>query len=207
MNQIFELFAFDVITVHVKEMASLQLSKGLIFMALPQESQGKFENEGFQVQYTGVGKIKATFTATRLLEKYRPEWVLNPGTAGSRKIEKGQIVECKRFVQRDFMMGMPPELKTRFAPQVFEGSSDISFGLTQVTCGSGDFIEQGDPLVDCDIFDMEAYSLAYVCNQFKTKFYSLKYISDASDENLMRDWKLNLKSASQSLLEKLKNTI
>ena len=70
-------------------------------MALSHESQGLFEAQGLKVHYTGVGKVKATFTAAQMLEKSKPDWVLNLGTAGSKKIKVGELVEVTQFVQRD----------------------------------------------------------------------------------------------------------
>lgn len=168
-------------------------------MALPQESQGLFEAHRIKVHYTGVGKIKSTYAALKALEYHRPDWVLNLGTAGSQKIETGQTVECIRFVQRDSLFAE----NTGHFSQVFFNSSPIT-SLQAVTCGTADFIESGAPKVDCDIFDMEAYALAYVCDQMKVRFNSIKFVTDSSDENVVTDWKKNLKAASAALLAEYK---
>ena len=185
------MFAFDVFTVHVREMASLEASKGLIFMALPQESQGLFESAGVKVYFTGVGKVKATYSAVKLIEKLNPEWILNLGTAGSKKIKIGQVVEATRFVQRDPLFAQFPQAALK---------TEALTGLPQVICGTADSVEYGVPSVACEIFDMEAYALAYVCEQLKVKFNSIKFISDSSDENVVDQWKSNLKTASEALL-------
>ncbi len=160
-------------------------------MALPQESQGLFEAEGLKIHYTGVGKIKSTFAAQKLIQLHKPDWVLNLGTAGSQKIKCHQIVECVRFVQRD-------PLFAEFQQKTFE--SIPLTNLAKVTCGTADFIEKNEPLVECDIFDMEAYALAFVCDQMNVRFNSIKYITDSSNEKTLRDWKNNLHQASRSLL-------
>lgn len=175
-------------------MASFQGQNGLIFMALPQESQGLFEAQGLKVHYTGVGKIKTTFAATKLIQELKPDFVLNLGTAGSRKFKQGEIVECTRFVQRD-------PLFAEFSQKVFETTAITT--LPQVTCGTADFVDYDEPKVQCDVYDMEAYALAYVCDQFKVKFNSIKYITDSSDQNAVKDWKANLSLASRALLQKV----
>lgn len=179
-------------------MASFQVTKPLILMALPQESQGRFEAENVKVHYTGVGKIKATFAALNLVEQLKPEWVINLGTAGSKKLQPGQLVECSHFIQRDPFFAQFPQ-------KIFE--THTLSNLPQVTCGSADSIEYGDRKIECDIFDMEAYALAYVCDQKNIKFNSFKYITDASNEDTITDWKKNLNAASSALFEQYKKII
>ena len=189
----------------------------LIFMALKQESQGLFEAEGIKVYYTGVGKIKATYSAVKLIEIHKPKWVLNFGTAGSKHLPVGHLVECSQFVQRDTMFSLFPSESSdalRFPQKIYKTSA-IS-DLPQVTCGTADFIdyedskaksESRDSKPTCDIFDMEAYALAYVCDQQKVKFNSIKYITDSSDKTVLNDWTQNLQAASKALLAQLKKSL
>ena len=64
--------------------------KTLIVCALPIETQGQLDD--YDVLYTGVGKVNATFELTRKFGKYGShipyDLVINYGTAGSRKIKK-----------------------------------------------------------------------------------------------------------------------
>ena len=72
----------------------------------------------WNVLYTGVGKVNATYKLTERLTDYnwaRPKLVINYGTAGSRKIKKKQLVDCTKFDQIDmnvtglgFMKGQTP---------------------------------------------------------------------------------------------------
>ena len=89
----------------------------LIVCALEIETQEKLKD--YDVFYTGVGKVNATFALTRKFGKlgsYIPySLVINYGTAGSRKIKKKQLVDCTKFIQRDmdvtglgFMKGETP---------------------------------------------------------------------------------------------------
>ena len=75
----------------------------LIVTALEQETQGLLKD--FDLLYTGVGKINATYKLTEFLNDYsrvdqlvfkkqyvQPELVINYGTAGSRELSIGSIV-------------------------------------------------------------------------------------------------------------------
>ena len=66
--------------------------------------------------------------------------------------------------------------------------------------GSADFIEKAEPLTPCDVFDMEAYAMAFVCEQMNIRFNSIKFVTDNSDENLIHDWKKSLHISAEALL-------
>ena len=134
----------------------------LIVCALERETQGQLDgcfedifNDRRNILYTGVGKINATIKLTQRLHKSyldyspgMPELVINYGTAGSKELSIGELVDCKKFVQRDmnvmglgFMRGQTP----------FENNMPIILDSTHVefnpigkhyVCGSGDnFVE------------------------------------------------------------------
>lgn len=164
----------------------------LLMMALPDESQGLFESHGITPNYCGIGLIKAAYMTQQLILKKKPTRVLNLGTAGSHTFKQGQLVECTSFVYRQ--------------PANFQGigqkkitTSPIT-NLTQAVCGSADFIENSEPLTKCDVMDMEAYAMAFVCTQLQIPFHSVKFISDYSDKNLLQDWKKNLRQGAEKLL-------
>ena len=163
----------------------------LLIMALKQESQNIFETNNIQPFYCGVGLLKAAFTAHKLILEHKPDRLINLGTAGSTQFKQGEIVECTSFVQRYPNNHFP--LKSKILK-----STAIS-QLQHVACGSGDFIELNQPLVQCDVMDMEAYALAYVCEQLGVQFNSIKYISDNSDAQLSSHWHSNLQDAAQKL--------
>ena len=51
--------------------------------------------------YIGVGKINATYNLLKLINKFKPNQVINFGSAGAIKKETYGIVECTKFYQRD----------------------------------------------------------------------------------------------------------
>jgi len=173
-------------------------------MALDLESQGLFEQHGVQVLYTGLGKVNAASALTRRLADYRhagqaAPWVLNFGTAGSRKFLTGALVACHRFVQRDmdvralgFDYGVTPyeqiPAELEFAP--------VFTGLPQGLCGSGDSFATGEHVMHCDVVDMEAYAYAKVCRFEGAEFACAKFITDGADHAAASDWRANLTRAA-----------
>jgi len=175
----------------------------LIVSALEVETQGQLED--YRVLYTGVGKVNATLELTKVLQKAHlhylppmPKLVINYGTAGSRELPIGELVDCTKFTQRDmdvrgmgFMQGQTP----------FENDVPVILDYDHVEfnpigkklrCGTGDNFVQDNKEIYSDVFDMEAYALAKVCYHYDINFISFKYITDNVDEHSPRDWEDNL---------------
>ena len=170
----------------------------LIVCALEQETQGQLGDYDPDVIYTGVGKVNATYKLTSYLEsfgEYMPyKMVINYGTAGSRDLPIGELVDCTKFTQRDmdvtgmgFIKGQTPFEKE--VPMILD-YDHIQFNSIgkKLRCGTGDNFVQTDKDTYSDVFDMEAYALAKVCHHYKVPFISFKYITDNADEHSPKDW-------------------
>lgn len=185
-------------------------ARPLIVMAMQEESRGLLEQAGFEVIYTGIGKINATHALTRALlgrrAKGQTPWVLNLGSAGSPVFKTGELVEASRFVQRDmdatgigFAFGQTPfdpHPSMLVTPRRFEP-------LPAGVCGSGDSFLQGPSPIACDIVDMEAYAYAKTCLMESVPFACAKYITDGADHKAHADWQVNLERAADAFLELL----
>ena len=197
----------------------------LIVCALEQETQGQLED--WNVLYTGVGKVNATYKLTEHFGTFhsrpsvRREYslIINYGTAGSRKIKKEQLVDCTKFIQRDmdvrglgFMKHQTPyeSINGMVIQYRTEPPSPLFNPIGKnYTCGTGDSfvesLEKGDSNID--VFDMEAYALAKVCYHYDINFISFKYITDNADEHSAGDWVDNcsdgIKEFKEKVLEKL----
>ncbi len=192
--------------------ASKELDKKtLIVCALEIETQGQLDD--YEVLYTGVGKVNATFELTRKFGKYGSyipyDMVINYGTAGSRKIKKKTLVDCTKFIQRDmdvtglgFMRGETPfEQDPPFVIQ----QQNIEFNPIgrNATCGSGDNFAEDKSQYYGEVVDMEAYALAKVCYLYDVPFISFKYITDGADEQAHEDWEKNLADGIKVFKEKI----
>ena len=190
-------------------------AKPLIVCALEIETQNQLND--YDVLYTGVGKVNATYKLTEKFGKYGThipyDLVINYGTAGSRKIKKKTLVDCTKFVQRDmdvtglgFMRGETP----------FEEDPPVmlDFGITKyntigrrATCGSGDNFVEDRTQYYGEVVDMEAYALAKICYLRKIPFVSFKYITDGADEQAHEDWEANLADGIEVFKEKVLSEI
>ena len=176
----------------------------LIVCALEQETQGQLDNyfdDERQILYTGVGKVNATLKLTQRLHSSHlhympkmPELVINYGTAGSRKYEQGELVDCTKFTQRDmdvtgmgYLKGQTPF--ENLTPMILD-YDHVEFNPIgkKLRCGTGDNFVQTDKDTYSDVFDMEAYALAKVCHHYDVPFISFKYITDNANEHSAGDW-------------------
>ena len=186
----------------------------LIVCALRRETQGQLD-DNYNVIYTGVGKVNATFHFhSKIGEIYNsyqelPKLVANYGTAGSRILPIGELVDCTKFIQRDidvtglgFKRGQTPFEK--HIPTVLK-STKVKFNPIgkHYVCGSGDnFADDIKNEIDhIDVFDMEAYALAKVCYHYHIPFISFKYITDNVNEYSTNDWEENYSEGIKKIKE------
>ena len=172
--------------------------KTLIVCALPVETQGQIDD--YDVLYTGVGKVNATFKLTQKFGKYGSyipyDLVINYGTAGSRKYQQGELVDCTKFVQRDmdvtglgFIKYQTP-FEKNIPIQLDYDHVDFNPIGKKALCGSGDSFVQEETIGD--VVDMESYALAKVCKLYDVPFISFKYITDGADGDAGVDWEENV---------------
>jgi adenosylhomocysteine nucleosidase len=181
----------------------------LIVMALESESARVFEDAGLAVAYCGVGKINAALALTAALAGYHADGapmptVANFGSAGSRRLPSGTLVECHEFVQRDmdarglgFALGETP-FDTAPARLTF---ARAFLQLPTALCGSGDSFATGAVELECDVLDMEAYALAKVCRKFDARFVCAKFVTDGADHAAVSDWRANVHKAARQFFE------
>ena len=200
---------------HTKGNTNMKQSKILIVSALEVETQGQLN--AYDIVYTGVGKVNATYKMTKFIESWGSEFpydlVINYGTAGSRKIKKKTLVDCTKFVQRDmdvtglgFMRGETPFEKE--PPLMLETKSDFNPIGRNATCGTGDCFVEDKSQYYGEVVDMEAYAIAKVCYLYDIPFISFKYITDGADEQAHEDWEKKLADGIQEfktqILQQLK---
>ena len=200
----------------------------LIVCALEQETQEELndwlpftDDPVWNVLYTGVGKVNATY---KLIEhfngfhsgpavRHKYDIVINYGTAGSRELPIGELVDCTKFIQRDmnvtgmgFLKGQTPFEKE--VPMILD-YDHVEFNPIgkKLRCGTGDNFVQDDIDNYSDVFDMEAYALAKVCHHYKVPFISFKYITDNANEHSPKDWEENLADGIEEFKERILNKL
>lgn len=147
----------------------------------------------------GIGKVSAAYELMKAIQQKRPSVIINLGSAGSNHFQKGNIVCCTKFVQRDMdvrglgyvqyetpLSGLPPILEYGLKME----------GLSEGICGTGDSFEMAHSETIYNVVDMEAYALALVAMKESIPFLSLKYISDGADDNAAEDWAVQVHNAA-----------
>tara|TARA_Y100000034_G_scaffold22094_1_gene25470 strand:+ start:641 stop:1249 length:609 start_codon:yes stop_codon:yes gene_type:complete len=191
----------------------------LIICALEQEVNGELDDylpDPRQIIYTGVGKVNATGQLTERLHSSHlnclppmPKLVINYGTAGSRELPIGELVDCTKFIQRDmdvtglgFMKGQTPFEQE--VPIILD-YDHVQFNPIgkKLRCGTGDNFVQDSMGSYSDVYDMEAYALAKVCFVYDVPFISFKYITDNVDEHSAGDWEENCSNGITEFKERI----
>ncbi len=138
--------------------------------------------------YTGVGKINATYNTLRLINMHKPKMIINYGTSGAINTQLKGVVECTKFYQRDMdVRGLDFEL----GETPFDKINEIITSVDGYSCGTGDSFVNKKIDMKVDVVDMEAYAIAKVCKLENIKFKCFKYISDNADKNANIDWNDN----------------
>ena len=148
---------------------------------------------------SGVGKINATIKTLNLINEFKPNQIINFGTAGAINPDISGIIECTKFYQRDMDCRGLMEFKLGQTP--FDNINEISFSEEGYRCGTGDSFVKSKIEIKVDIVDMEAYAIAKVCLLNNVNFRCFKFISDKADENANISWEENLKLGAKKFEE------
>ena len=160
------------------------LMNDLIVFALKAEAPSLFQfSNVFQI---GVGKVNAAINVTMLINTYQPRRIINLGTAGGIKLDTG-IYRVNHVFQHDVnltSLGLEP------GQILSDNNCFIDLPGSGHTCATGDIhvTEKHKMRLDCDMVDMEAYSIAKACLKYNVQCEIYKYISDQADENAGTTW-------------------
>jgi adenosylhomocysteine nucleosidase len=168
----------------------------LIVVALEDELPSQLV-AGWNVLYTGVGKVNAAIAATEAVLATRPVHVINYGTAGALRPDVSGLVRVNHLVQRD--MDVRP-LGFDLGHTPFDTTGHIDLGGQGISCGTGDHFVTTPPELMTDIVDMEAYALAKVARVFAVQFHCYKYISDNANEDAADHWAENVARGAEAFV-------
>lgn len=155
----------------------------------------------------GIGKVSATYHLLKAIQAERPSLIVNLGSAGSNHFQRGEVVCCTKFIQRDMdAVALGYELyETPLSglPTILEYGL-LMEGLQEGVCGTGDNFEMAHAATGYNVVDMEAYALAVVAMKENIPFLCLKYISDGADGNAAADWTVQVHQAAAAFGKVLK---
>jgi len=173
----------------------------LILFALKEEAPNLFGYENvFEI---GVGKVNAAITTMHLIQVYNPKRIINLGTAGGITVHSG-IHRVNKFIQHDVnlqALGKAP------GEHLGDSLSIITKPGEGITCATGDFfVSERDKLrMQCDVVEMEAYSIAKACLVKGVEFEIWKYVSDTADESAGTEWKNSVSSGEEHYMKVLED--
>ncbi|WP_394233042.1 5'-methylthioadenosine/S-adenosylhomocysteine nucleosidase [Niallia oryzisoli] len=151
---------------------------------------------------SGIGKVNAAMSTTILLKKYKPDYVINTGSAGGYdpNLNIGDLVISTEVRHHDvdvtifgYEYGQVPQLPAAFAADAElikvaqEGAKEISgIQTAQGLIATGDSF-MNDPVRvefvrekfnDLKAVEMEAAAIAQVAHQFGVPFVVIRSLSD-----------------------------
>ena len=162
----------------------------IIIMALREEAPDLAHRP--DIFFSGIGKVNAAALTSRLIQQYRPQRIINMGTAGGITVGTG-LWRVTRFVQRDMQcvkLGCQP------GATPFESTPVVlDLGGNGLTCSTGDnFVTDPDLEIPADLVDMEAYAIAKVCWQQGVTFECYKWVTDQANADASQDWSVMMSS-------------
>ncbi|KFF02986.1 5'-methylthioadenosine/S-adenosylhomocysteine nucleosidase family protein [Flavobacterium reichenbachii] len=183
--------------IKINEKEIFPLENSLFSFALAIEAAEVFKTHHTLI--TGIGKVNAAYELAKAIQIKRPSIIINLGTAGSNFFQKGEVICCTKFIQRDMdVRGLGFEL---YETPLSGIKPILEYGLTmngipEGICGTGDNFEMGHSAKAYNVVDMEAYALALVAMKENIPFLCLKYISDGADGNAAEDWTVQVHKAA-----------
>lgn len=174
------------------------------------EFPGRAEEEEVEIGYlcTGIGKTKSAFHVAEALRHLRPDLVVNLGTAGSLTHKVGEILVCRRFIDRDLrkLAGLGLESEIDSSDLLEQRGYCLHWPKEGSVCNTGDSFLTEPTELEGDVVDMEAYAQAFACRERRVPFISVKYVTDIIGQNSVQAWEEKLADARKALHEFFKQT-
>jgi Nucleoside phosphorylase len=174
--------------------------KLLVTYAIPEE-EVIVSLPGSDIHYTrtGIGKVNAVLAVAEVANQYKPDLILNIGTAGSLRHKIGTIVVCDKFEDRDMekCKELGVDYRHNFSAELSRITLLSHWNAGQ-TCNTGDsFVTEAHH--GADAYDMEGFAIAALCKRQSIPLISIKYITDKIGENSIGDWAEKLAEAQIAL--------
>ncbi len=180
----------------------------------------------------GIGKVNAAIGCTLLIDKHKPDFIINSGVAGgfSSSLQVGDIVVSTELRHHDadatafdYAYGQIPQMPVAFLPDSRLVSKGLDVGRTLKGCRvvsgaimSGDsFIHKEDQIneikskfpgiVACE---MEGAAIAQTCYVFNVDYVVVRSISDlVFKDGSPESYHLDMKEAAENSVELVQGII
>lgn len=163
---------------------------------------GTFKGVDVVLLKSGIGKVNAALSTTLLLDRYKPDYVINTGSAGGfhESLNVGDVVISTEVRHNDvdvtvfgYEYGQVPGLPPAFIPaeELVEIAVEKAKEVEGIQVASG-LIVTGDSFLsdpkrvnfirskfeNLHAGEMEAAAIAQVCHQFNVPFVIIRALSD-----------------------------
>ncbi len=185
--------------IKINDDTAFAVEDTLFVFALESEAAKAFDHTRKLI--TGIGKVNAAIALTKEIGSKKPKLIVNPGSAGGVGFQKGEVICCTHFIQRDMDargLGFKKfETPLSDIPVILDNGLKMD-NLKQGICGSGDSFEMNHINTEYNVIDMESYPLALIAMQENIPFLCLKYISDDAGSDAADDWAVQVHLASEA---------
>lgn len=169
---------------------------------------------------SGIGKVNAAMSTTILLDKFKPDYVINTGSAGGsdENLNVGDIVISTEVRHHDvdvtafdYEYGQVPKLPPAFLADeelikvAWEGAKELEgVHIVQGLIASGDTFVNELAVINhirgkfnaVKAVEMEAAAIAQVCHQFGVPFVIIRSLSDIAGKESNISFEQYLKTAA-----------
>ncbi|QCI15899.1 5'-methylthioadenosine/adenosylhomocysteine nucleosidase [Buchnera aphidicola] len=180
---------------------------------------GKFNKNDIFLIKSGIGKVCASIATVLLINLYKPNIIINTGSAGSlnSSLAIGDVIVPKKVCYYDvdltnfgYTIGQIPQYPEKFIinkkiynflESIFE-KYQLKFKKKLIITGDS-FIRKDERILKLKnkfpsaiAVEMESAAIAQVCYEFNIPLIIVKSISDLSDNNATLNFKENISIAS-----------
>ncbi|PTI40392.1 5'-methylthioadenosine/S-adenosylhomocysteine nucleosidase [Staphylococcus succinus] len=166
--------------------------------------KGKLQGKEVVLTQSGIGKVNVAISTTLLIEKFKPELVINTGSAGAldTSLNVGDIVVSDMVSYHDadarafgYQLGQIPQMPAQFtADKQLYDKAIVAINEQDLVAKTG-LIVSGDSFIGTTeqrlqiktnfpqamAAEMEATAIAQTCYQFNLPFIITRAISDLAD--------------------------
>lgn len=167
--------------------------------------KGQIENKEVVLAQSGIGKVNAAITTTLLIENFKPDLIINTGSAGSvdANLNIGDIIISNKVYYHDadatafgYKLGQIPSMPEYYeSDQTFislakESVEELGLNHTVGEVATGDSfigaielrkaVKENFP--SSNVVEMEAGAIAQTCYQFNVPIIVTRAVSDLADK-------------------------
>lgn len=179
---------------------------------------------------SGIGKVNAAITTTLLIERFKPRYIINTGSAGGldATLQIGDVVISIEVRHHDvdltvfgYEHGQLPDLPAAFIPSALlieaaeRAARTLHLRVTKGLIATGDsFMNEAahvqrirEKFSGVQAVEMEAASVAQVCHQFNVPFVIIRALSDIAGKESAISFKEFLQQAARHSAELIMATL